>query len=135
MWICPQCQRKFKASNQVHTCESYDLEIHFKNKLPGVRAAFNALIKETAHFGLVTLHSSKTTLSLSGKSAFVGISTEKKALKLVFALNRVRDEFPVVRVRIFSKNKIAHVVYLDAPDQVDAQLIGMLKEAYLLTKP
>lgn len=134
MWTCPDCKREFKSTSQVHTCKDYGLEVHFRNKMPGVRESFDALVKATASFGSVKLHSSKTTLSLSGKSSFVSISTEKKYLKIVFALNRIRDEFPVVRTRVFSKNKIAHVVYLDGSEQVDAQLMSLLKEAWTLSQ-
>jgi hypothetical protein len=133
MWTCLSCQREFKITHQQHTCKEYSLDLHFGKRNPEVRASFEALMHALPKIGKSVLHSSKTTLSLRNKATFVTLCPEKKQLKLVFALARVADEFPVVRTREFSKNKIAHVIYLDGADQVDEQLIRLLKEAYGLT--
>jgi hypothetical protein len=46
MWICPKCCRRFRNTNQDHSCMVTDLESHFVNKLQNVMVTYSVIKNE-----------------------------------------------------------------------------------------
>ena len=43
LWTCPKCKRQFEKRNQVHSCNLYPLDKHFKGKEEIARPLYDKL--------------------------------------------------------------------------------------------
>jgi hypothetical protein len=48
LWECPVCRRQFANANQSHACGIHDLDHHFQNRPPEIRALYNAISNDEA---------------------------------------------------------------------------------------
>ena len=62
MWICPECKRTFKNTNQEHSCLVMDIESHFIEKQENVKSTFEKLSVELKEFDDVTINSVKNAI-------------------------------------------------------------------------
>jgi len=103
---------------------------HFEGKDPAVKSIYARILAETRKFGTVVEEPKKTSIHLVNKSAFAGVRTQKTALIL-----NVKSTAPIKDVRFPKYEKVSASRYhqevkLTSPDEVDASLIGWLKDAY-----
>lgn len=113
--------------------QSFTLESHFTDKAPIVRAIYDKLLSETSQFGTVVEEPKKTSIHLVNKTAFAGVATRKTALML-----NVKSAAPIISLRFPKNEKLSSKRYhqelkLTDPTEVDAELIGWLKQAYDLS--
>ncbi len=106
---------------------------HFEGKDPSVKSIYERILSETRKFGPVTEEPKKTSIHLVNKSAFAGIRTQKAALIL-----NVKSAAPIKDPRFPKSEKVSASRYhqevkLLSPADVDAFLIGWLKEAYTIS--
>jgi hypothetical protein len=103
---------------------------HFDGRAPVVREIFDAVVRASEKFGEVEIDPKKTSIHLNRKSAFAGVATRKDAL--ILTIKTPTDiKSPRVHRREQVSSKRWHVeVRLDAPAQVDAELVGWLKTAF-----
>lgn len=134
MWTCPECKRKFRTTNQSHSCMLADLDMHFRNKPEELRATYGKLLAVTQTFGPYDINVVQSAIFLKTKSTYVEVKTRKTHLIIMFFLGREVTDFPMSRAVRMSKNKVAHELLLQAPDDIDEQVIGWLKESYELVK-
>lgn len=132
-WTCPNCKKKFKNTNQWHSCARVDPQGHFRNKPLLVRAIFDKLVGELGAFGRITVDSVKTSIQVRAASSFVSIKPKRDCLEIEFQLGHEADAFPVYRTIRVSKNRVLHFAVLEHPDDVDEQLVDWLRQAYELT--
>lgn len=106
---------------------------HFENKDPVVKSIYDRILKESRKFGTVMEEPKKTSIHLVNKSAFAGVVTRKSALIL-----NIKSAAPIKHARIAKSEKLSasrfhQEVKLTSTDEVDAVLIGWLKEAYAIS--
>ncbi len=106
---------------------------HFEGKDPSMKSIYARILSETRKFGPVTEEPKKTSIHLVNKSAFAGIRTQKAALIL-----NVKSAAPIKDPRFPKSEKVSASRYhqevkLLSPADVDAFLIGWLKEAYTIS--
>jgi len=133
-WTCPKCKRQFGKKKQWHSCLSYSVEDHFKDKSPELKKTFDSLEQRARRFGPVRTDAVKSLITLSGQSHFAAVYVRKNSLSVEFALERkLSDE----RIEKSTKllNRYCHFVNLTKPQDVDKQLMAWLEEAYFLTSP
>jgi hypothetical protein len=111
----------------------FTVESHFTDKSPVVRAVYDRLIAETAKFGNVVQEPKKTSIHLVNKTAFAGVSTRKTALML-----NIKSDAPIIHPRFPKNEKLSAKRYhqevkLTDPSEVDAELLGWLRQAYELS--
>jgi len=111
----------------------FSVESHFTDKDPLVRAIYEKLLVEMRRFGEVAEEPKKTSIHLVNKSAFAGISTQKAALLL-----NIKSSTPINSPRFSPPEKVSANRYhqelkLHNPDEVDAEVLGWLRQAYLLS--
>ena len=106
---------------------------HFEGKDPAVKSIYKRLLTETRKFGPVIEEPKKTSIHLVSKSAFAGVRTQKAALILnVKSAAPIKDpRFP--KTEKLSASRYHQEVKLISPADVDASLIGWLKEAYTIS--
>jgi hypothetical protein len=132
MWSCPKCNRSFKSANQYHSCAVIDIESHFKNKPQVIRDIFDKLTAVVKTIGETDINVVKSAIFLKKRTTFIEIKPKKEYVLIAFYLENEVTEFPVVRSLQTSKNRIAHVVHLQHPDEINTQLITWLKQSYKL---
>jgi hypothetical protein len=100
----------------------------------------NAVVLAIYHRLLEVLHSlgpfqeepKKTSIHLVQGSGFAGIHPRKSFLYLNLRMNRPLQGKRIAKSEQVSKNRYHNEVKITSPDEVNAELIGWLKEAYAL---
>ena len=111
---------------------NFTVESHFTDKSPVVREIYNKLLKVLRQFGPVTEEPKKTSIHLAREAAFAGVSTRKDALWLNIRADHKIQSPRVHKVEQVSAKRFHNELKLTSPNEVDAELIGWLKEAYNL---
>ena len=105
---------------------------HFENRAPEVKATYAAILKAAKKFGPVKEEAKKTSIHLVRKSAFAGVATRKTALILT-----LKSDTDIANPRIAKREQAsAHRWHLEtrleAPEQVDREIVDWLRKAYEL---
>lgn len=124
--------RTFKNTNQWHSCVNINLDEHFINKEPGVRTTYVRLESTLKTFGDFQVSPVINAILFSAVSTFLAVKPKSKWLDLEFVLDYQADEFPIHKTIQVSKNRYAHFVRIQNPEEVDEQLIRWIKKAYEL---
>ena len=106
----------------------------FQNREPGPRAAYDALLAGLREFGPVKEAPKETSIHLEKNSGFAGVHPRQKHFNLEFRTNYAINDPRIARTQRLSANRFEHTVKVDDPAQVDAQLLGWLKDAYELSR-
>ncbi len=136
MWTCPNCTRKFKNTNQHHTCQLVEVTHIFKNRPPILKELYEKILEVANTFGEYRIESIPyEAIRLKTQSTFVSIKRKKDHLAISFYLDKLEDVPPVVKYRQMSKNRVVHVVPIDALEDIDDQLVDWMRRSYeLVTK-
>ena len=105
---------------------------HFENRAPEVKATYDAILKAAKRIGPVKEEAKKTSIHLVRKSAFAGVATRKSALILTLKSDSDVANKRVGKRERVSANRWYFEVKLEAPEQVDRELLGWLKRPYEL---
>lgn len=126
MWQCPNCDRFFKTSNQWHSCTSFDIGELFLGKPDDLVMAFDSILQAVASWNPNTIGPAKHTIVLTSKKAWLIIKPMTKVLDLKFY---VKDQITSERIKKRTKypNKYAHHIRVNGPDEVDRELIELLR--------
>jgi hypothetical protein len=105
---------------------------HFEKRAPEVKATYAAILKAAKKFGPVKEEAKKTSIHLVRKSAFAGVATRKTALILTLKSDSDIASKRIAKREQASANRWHLEVKLEAPEQVDREVLGWLKKAYEL---
>lgn len=134
-WICPECQRPFKHENQWHSCVKVDPGLLFENKDPLVKKIYGCIYYELKKFGKdIRITAAKNAVFAKAPSTFAAFKPKKKALSIEFLLREEVNEFPIEKTLRISKNRVAHSLHIESPEEVDRQLLNWLRQAYETVK-
>ena len=111
----------------------FSISQHFENKDPIVKSIYERILQESRKFGTVSEEPKKTSIHLVNKSAFAGIATRKSALVLNIKSAAPIRHARIVKIEQLSASRFHQEVRLTSPDDVDAVLVGWLKEAYAIS--
>ena len=118
------------VEKSLHTVDE-----HFRGRAPDVRGTYAKILKAARGLGPVHEEPKKTSIHLVRKTAFAGVATRKTALVLTLKSGSDLASPRIARRERISANRWHVEVRLDAPDQVDRELVGWLKAAYDLAGP
>jgi Domain of unknown function (DUF5655) len=131
MWACPRCGRAFASRNQTHTCALLgDLDRHFAQASPAVRAAFDRVLAVVSGFGPVTVLPEKTRIALQVRMSFAAFMPRRRWLGGHLVLARRIDSPCFLRVDTYSPRNVVHAFRLTSPADVDGEFVAWLAEAY-----
>ena len=104
----------------------------FVGKYELVQAIYTRLREALSTLGPFQEEPKKTSIHLVRNAGFAGVHPRKSYLYL-----NLRTDYPINNPRIakteqVSKNRFHNELKLNAPDEVDEELIGWLKDAYTL---
>ena len=111
----------------------FSVEGHLAGKDPVVRKIYGHLLKHSRRFGPLSEDPKKTSIHLNNVTAFAGVATRKSAIILTIKSDRELDSPRIHKSEQTSSRRFHHEVKLTAPSDVDAELIGWLKNAYALS--
>ena len=135
MWTCPKCNRKFRNTNQHHTCQLVAVEAVFSNRPPILQTIYHRILEIVTTFGDYRIEPIPyDVIRLKTKSTFVSIKRKKDHLEVSFYLDHLEDVPPVSKYRQMSKNRVVHVVPVDIVEDIDQQLTDWMRSAYELIK-
>ena len=105
----------------------------FEGKSPELKAAFDLLIHQLSAFGQVKVSPKQTSIHLEKNSGFAGIHPRKNYFNLEFRTDYKIDDPRITRVQQLSARRFEHTIKIENQSNVDAQLMGWLKDAYALS--
>ena len=106
------------------------LDVLFAGKDAAVRATYDRLLEVLQTFGSFREEPKKTSIHLVNTSGFAGVHPRKSFLYLNVRMERPLQGERIAKSEQVSKNRYHNEVKLTSPDEVDAELVGWLKEAY-----
>lgn len=131
MWTCPTCTRKFRNTNQHHTCQLVKVEEIFANRPPILLAIYHRILAVADTFGDYRIEPIPyEVIRLKTKSTFVSIKRKKDHLEVSFYLDHLEDVLPVSKHRRMSAKRVVHVVPVDSLEDIDNQLIDWMRASY-----
>ena len=112
--------------------DAFTVAAHFTNRDPVVARIYERLLAKARSFGPVAEEPKKTSIHLVRSTAFAGIATQKRSVILTLRLPH-DVQSPRVRRHEQASAKRWHLeLKLEEASQVDAELVGWLREAYEL---
>jgi len=131
LWGCPHCGRTFANRNQTHTCRRLvSLDEHFAGKPAWVRATFDRALEAVTDLGPVSVLAEQSRIALHVRMSFAAFMPRTRWLAGHLVLARRIDTPRFSKVETYSARNIVHGFRLTAPDEVDAEFVQWLQEAY-----
>jgi len=133
MWTCPTCHRKFRNTNQAHSCTLADKESFFLSRPPHFRKLYYIIedyVKNCGEFREEAV--SPDVILFKTKSTFLAVKVKKAWLDIEFFLDHLEDVPPVKKYLQTSKRRFAHLVSIDDEEDIDQQLLDWIHESYKL---
>ena len=133
MWTCPACHRRFRNTNQQHSCRLISKDDIFEKRPPELKKLYLQIEKIIKTFG----KSREETLLpdvtfFKTKSTFLAIKVKRDHLDIEFFLDHLENVPPVSKFLQTSKHRVAHTVPIDDPADINEQLIKWMETSYLL---
>jgi hypothetical protein len=131
LWRCPVCGREFAHPNQWHSHAGRPIGDHFQGR-PEARVIYDELIKRLKEFGPLRVDAVKTSINLIARRHLGGVHVQKGGLRIGFVLERKLADPRILRSQWIGGSKYGYSVRVTSPEQIDAPLLGWLREAYEL---
>lgn len=106
---------------------------HFAGRSQRVRTIYDTIVAIAGEFGSVDEDPKKTSIHLNRRSAFAGIQTRREFLILTVKSTGEIDSRRVTKSEQTSPNRWYHEIKLHQPDEIDTQIVGWLRDSYLLS--
>jgi len=132
LWKCPRCGRLFANRNQSHSCSRYTLEEHFVGKTPYAIDLFRAFAKLVRTCGPVRIIPEKTRIAFQVRMSFAVVSLRRERIVGHVVLARHLENPRFTKVERFSPRNHVHTFSLHSIEEMDAEVLAWLREAYLV---
>lgn len=129
-WTCPKCHREFAKQNQQHSCVSYPLANHFKNK-DYAKKLFSCLKQQIAKkIGPVKIESLPCCIHMVSHYTFGAVWALRDRIRIDFRTDyKISTKKPHKMIRI-SPNRFLYYFDLKNTKDIDAELLGWMKQSY-----
>lgn len=130
MWKCPKCKRIFQKTDQMHSCKSYPIELHFKNKEKAKEIYDELLSTVKSKVGKLSEISLPCCIHWYGTYEFLALLAKSDKLEVRFALDReIKNKRIYVSVRL-SSSSFKNCLYLNDINDIDDELLDWIRESY-----
>jgi hypothetical protein len=130
MWTCPRCGRDFANRNQTHACGEWTVDDHLRFASPEVANLFRRFAELVERCGPVTLAPTKTRIGFKVRMTFAAVSLRRDRLDAHVILARRLEDPRFVEIASFGPRSHQHRFQIASVDDLDAQVLGWLREAY-----
>lgn len=110
--------------------ENYSFETLFENKEEQVLTCYKAIIQNIETYAEPIIEVKKTTLHIIKKRAFLGVHPMKKWLDLNIVSDHPLSYSKLMKSEQISKNRYHNKVRLYSVEEIDKQLLDLIKDAY-----
>jgi hypothetical protein len=130
LWTCPKCGRRFVGRNMWHACGDHSVEKFLEGKGERARELFDRFESLIAACGPYEVAPAKTRVAFMGRVRFASVnSVSDRAMNVHFGLPRALRHPRVRKVEQFGSWYVHHL-RVSAPDELDDELLGWLRESY-----
>lgn len=131
VWTCPACGRSFQRTGQSHVCDTTTVEDHLRDKNPVAVTLFHAFALAVQDAGPYEYSPIKAQVGFRGqKRIFAGVRLTKRGLEGYLDLPRRVESSRFRNVSPYTRRLFVHHFVLTAAEQLDAEFIGWIREAY-----
>lgn len=135
MWTCPKCRKPYAKVNQMHICESADLETLFKGNQYLIDLYLLFLEKTREKLGDFYIKPSKKSIVWSTKVAFDILQPKRDSIDVKILLaNDYEGVFPVYKTRQYTQVKFNNWIRLYETEDIDKTVLSLLDEAIILSR-
>jgi len=134
LWHCEQCGRAFANRNQSHACATYDLDHHFRDKGPEIRALFDRALEVIQSLGPVRVLPEKTRIAFQVRMSFAQLTPRRRWLDGHVVLARRLDHPRFRGIQTISPRNHVHTFRIAHPGDIDPDFRRWIAEAYLVGK-
>lgn len=130
LWKCPKCGHRFVTKNLWHSCVRVPISAHFKGRPPDRKKTFDRWLAIARACGKVTAYAQKSRIIIMARVRFAGAVVQNGHLNAHLWLRR-RVKHPMLR-KVEDFGRLGFVMHfrLESPDQIDARLVELMREAY-----
>lgn len=125
MWQCSKCNRKFKSTNQSHTCNTMDVGELFVGKPDELVIIYQILSEFASTLIPNSIGSAKNTIVFTSEKAWLIVRPMKTQLDIKFYNNYIIDSERFHSIKPFG-NKFAHHIRLSTTDEIDSNFFELL---------
>jgi uncharacterized protein YlaI len=130
LWICPHCGARLASRNLSHSCGTFTFDDLFARSTDAVRDAALAVIGTCEEFGDVQVLPQKTRLAFVARVRFAVLMPRRTWLIVGFGMHRWIDHPRILRTDDFGPRWRYHYLRLGDASEVDAELVGWLRESH-----
>jgi|SRR5215467_11415489 len=112
----------------------YRVADHFSSSEVSVDKMYRKLIAAARKLGPVAESPKKTSIHLERKTAFAAVYVRKSYINLVVKADHEINSLRVRKIEKVSRNRVFHTIRLDSVADIDGELLGWIKDAYLLSQ-
>lgn len=130
LWTCPDCGRQFLHQGQLHSCNHYSIEQHFKNKKisEALYKKFKSAVKKRV--GSFQVESLECCIHFVDPVAFAAVKIMKDKIRIDFGLNeKLKSKRIVQKVPMSSKSTLYCVDVADE-HEIDNELLDWIEKAH-----
>jgi hypothetical protein len=111
--------------------DEWTVDDHLRMKPPGSVALYHSFVRLVEACGPVTYAVAKTTITFKGsRRGFAGARPTEQGLAVYLDLQRRVEDPRVTRAVPYTKRLFTHHLRITAPEQLDDDLAGWVREAY-----
>lgn len=129
-WICENCGREFRNTNQWHSCEQSTIEQHLEGKPEYILDIFHKLLDIMSDIGNFELLPLKTVIQAQRSSTFLSIYLKKNKVHLEFQAKEEKKFSFITKSIKISKSRFFHYADVKSVDEIDDNMINIIREAY-----
>lgn len=130
-WTCPTCGRRFQRNMQSHVCDTTTVEDHVRDKDPAVVALFHSFAQAVQDAGPFEYSPIRAQVGFRGqKRIFAGVRLTARGLEGYLDLPRSVESSRFRNVSPYTRRLFVHHFVLSSVDQLDAEFIAWIHEAY-----
>lgn len=130
LWTCPSCGHSFITRNMWHSCSAHTLDEHFVGRPAELRAVWDRCVDLLAEVGPLVVIPQKTRIVVMVRVRFAGAVVKRRWIDVSVALRREVTHPLLHTVTWYTPRWAGHTFRLVAPEQVDEQIAGWLRESY-----
>ncbi|MDZ4719014.1 MAG: DUF5655 domain-containing protein [Roseiflexaceae bacterium] len=97
---------------------------------PDVQATYERLLAVLEEIGPFRVEPKKTSIHIVRETGFAGVHPRKRSLILNLRTAQPIQHARITKTEQVSRNRYHNEVKLEQPDDVDAEIIGWLRDAY-----
>lgn len=130
-WTCPECDRRFRRTNQTHTCGRVAIEDVFGSASDHSIVLYDEFRSILGEIGPIELSITRSGVGFRGTHrVFAAVRPTKPGLGGFLDLKRQVDDERFSTVEPYTKRLFIHKLRLSSIDQLDDEFRGWLEDAY-----